>query len=123
MRTAERGSTGSNPVRRRHEPVAGRTIRGSAADQGPLVHDGRGDGIWKNRYGSDPAIVGRVVKVNDVMCTIVGVMPPDMKFPFNNDVWVPFALLPAPVREARRGVRNLQAIGLLAPGVTLAQGR
>src|SRR5438067_578566 len=82
-----------------------------------------GDGIWKNRYGSDPAIVGRVVKVNDVVCTVIGVMPPDMKFPFNNDVWLPFALLPPPVREAKRGVRNLQAIGLLAPGVTLAQGR
>jgi predicted permease len=49
-------------------------------------------------------------------------MPPDMRFPFN-DIWLPFSLLPAPVREAKRGVRNLQAIGQLAPGVTLAQAR
>src|SRR6266571_4216303 len=82
-----------------------------------------GDGLWKTRYGSDPATVGRVVKVNDVVCTIIGVMSPDMKFPFNNDVWLPFSLLPAQVREAKRGVRNFQAMGQLAPGVTLAQAR
>src|SRR5712692_4006255 len=82
-----------------------------------------GDGIWKNRYGSDPAILGRTVKVNDIVCTVVGVMAPDMKFPFNNDVWMPFSQLPVQVRESKRGVRTLQAIGRLAPGVTLAQAR
>jgi predicted permease len=82
-----------------------------------------GDGLWKNRYGSDPGIVGHVVKVNDVVCTIVGVMAPDMKFPYNNDVWLPFSLLPVQVRESTRGVRTLQALGQLAPGVTLAQAR
>src|SRR5919197_5226989 len=46
------------------------------------------DSIWKSRYGADPAIVGRVVKVNDTVCTIIGVMPPEMKFPFNNDIWL-----------------------------------
>jgi putative ABC transport system permease protein len=81
------------------------------------------DSIWKSRYGTDPAIVGRVVKVNDAMCTIVGVMPPDMKFPYNNDVWLPFSQLPVQVRESKRGVRTLQAMGRLAPGVTLAQAR
>ncbi len=81
------------------------------------------DSIWKSRYGADPAIVGRVVKVNDTVCTIVGVMPPDMKFPFNNDIWLPFSQLPVQVRESKRGVRTLQAIGRLAPGMTLAQAR
>jgi putative ABC transport system permease protein len=81
------------------------------------------DGLWKSRYGADPAIVGRVVKVNDGVCTAVGVMPPDMKFPYNNDVWLPFSQLPVQVRESKRGVRTLQAMGRLAPGVTLAQAR
>jgi len=81
------------------------------------------DGMWKNRYGSDPATIGRTVKVNDVVCAVVGVMPPDMKFPFNNDVWMPFSQLPVQVRESKRGVRTLQAIGRLAPGVTLRQAR
>jgi putative ABC transport system permease protein len=81
------------------------------------------DSLWKSRYGADPAILGRVVKVNDSVCTIVGVMQPDMKFPYNNDVWLPFSQLPVQVRESKRGVRTLQAMGRLAPGVTLAQAR
>jgi hypothetical protein len=37
---------------------------------------------------------------NDVVCTVIGVMPPDMKFPSNNDVWMPFSQLPVQVRES-----------------------
>ena len=81
------------------------------------------DSMWKSRYGSEAGILGRAVKVNDTVCTVVGVMPPDMKFPFNNDVWIPFSQLPVQVRESKRGVRTLQALGRLAPGVTLAQAR
>jgi hypothetical protein len=79
--------------------------------------------IWKNRYGSDPAIVGRTIKINGQPATVIGVMAPDMKFPFNNDLWLPLSQLPAEVVNAKRGVRNFQAIGRLAPGVTLAQAR
>jgi len=82
-----------------------------------------GGGIWKNRYGSDPSIIGRTIKVNSVVATVIGVMPPDMKFPFNTDVWIPLSVLPPEARDAKRGVRNFQAIGRLAPGVTLQQAR
>src|SRR5438034_19523 len=58
------------------------------------------NGIWKNRYGSDPSIIGRVIKVNSVAATIVGVMAPDMKFAFNTDVWVSLAALPPETRNA-----------------------
>jgi predicted permease len=81
------------------------------------------DSAWKSRYAGDRAVLGRTIKVNDRVCTIVGVMPPEMKFPFNNDMWLPFALLPPPVQQARRGVRSLQVMGRLAPGVTLRQAR
>ena len=81
------------------------------------------NGIWKNRYGSDPSVIGRSIKVNSVAATVIGVMAPDMKFPFNNDVWVAMSVLPSEVRDAKRDVRNFQAIGRLAPGVTLQQAR
>jgi len=81
------------------------------------------DSVWKSRYAADPAVLGRAIKVNDRVCTIVGVMPPEMKFPFNNDMWLPFGLLPPPFVQAKRSVRNLQVIGRLAPGVTLPQAR
>jgi putative ABC transport system permease protein len=81
------------------------------------------DGMWKNRYGSDRSVVGRAIRVNGIFCTVIGVMPPDMKFPFNNDVWLPFTQIAVQVRESKRGVRTLQALGRLAPGVSLAQAR
>jgi putative ABC transport system permease protein len=81
------------------------------------------DSVWKSRYAADRAALGRTIKINDRVCTIVGVMPPEMKFPFNNDMWLPFAMLPPPFQEAKRSVRNLQVIGRLAPGVTLGQAR
>jgi len=81
------------------------------------------NGLWKNRYGSDPSIVGRTIKINSRPSTVIGVMSPDMKFPFNNDVWLPLSQLPPEVLNAKRGVRNFQAIGRLAPGMTIAQAR
>src|SRR5262249_17946313 len=82
-----------------------------------------GGGIWKTRYGSDASILGRTIKANRIEATVIGVMPPDFKFPFNNDIWLPVSVLPATVRDAKRGVRNFQGIGRLAPGVTLEQAR
>jgi predicted permease len=81
------------------------------------------DSVWKSRYAGDRAVLGRAIKVNDRVCTVVGVMPPEMKFPFNNDMWMPFAMLPPPVQQAKRSVRNLSVIGRLARGVRLGQAR
>src|SRR5436190_9229880 len=81
------------------------------------------DSMWKSRYAADRAVLGRSLKINDRVYTIIGVMTPEMKFPFNNDLWVPFVQLPPVVQQAKRGVRNLQAIGRLAPGATLAGAR
>src|SRR4029077_12123884 len=54
------------------------------------------DSVWKSRYAADPKILGHVVKVNDRLFTVIGVMPPKMKFPFNNDMCLTFAMLPPP---------------------------
>jgi len=72
---------------------------------------------------SDPAIISRSIKVNSLIASVIGVMPPDMKFPFNNEIWVPVSQLPPELRDSRRGVRSFQALGRLADGVTLAQAR
>jgi putative ABC transport system permease protein len=79
-----------------------------------------GHGVWRTRYGSDPSIVGRTIKVNEVLSTVVGVMPEGFKFPVNADLWVPIALSPN-LAEVKRDVRYFQAFGRLAPRVTVAQ--
>ncbi len=44
-----------------------------------------GYSIWKNRYGSDPDVIGRPIRVNGQSATIIGVMPDGMKFPTGAD--------------------------------------
>jgi putative ABC transport system permease protein len=81
-----------------------------------------GNGIWKNRYGSDPAVIGRTIKVNELPVTVIGVMPEGFKFPLNADLWIPVVHM-ADLAEQKRDARNFQVFGRLAPGVTVAQAQ
>lgn len=79
-----------------------------------------GFGAWKSRYGGDPGIIGRTVRINEEPTTIIGVMPEGMRFPTNADLWLPIV----PVRDyARRDNRPMDAFARLAPGFTLEQAR
>lgn len=45
--------------------------------------------LWTSRYGADPDVVGRQVRVNAKLATVVGVMPADFSYPRREVVWVP----------------------------------
>jgi putative ABC transport system permease protein len=77
-----------------------------------------GDALWKARYGADPAIVDRVVSINGSLATVIGVMPPGFRFPFESDLWQPLARLPGIERQTR-DQRTLGVVGRLAEGVDL----
>jgi putative ABC transport system permease protein len=83
--------------------------------------------LWLNRYGGDASVLGRVVRVNDVPTTIVGVMPEGFHFPIASEVWVPVAHTAGPTNtmDARRGNRGVLvfAFGRLADGVPFAQAQ
>ena len=81
-----------------------------------------GHGMWMNRYGSNPSVIGRTIRINDVPTTVIGVMPDNFKFPFNTDLWLPLGMLPG-LEDARRNARNLQIFGRLAPGVSREQAQ
>ncbi|HEY3381225.1 MAG TPA: ABC transporter permease [Vicinamibacterales bacterium] len=77
--------------------------------------------LWSNRFGSDPAVVGRTVRVGGVPTTIVGVMDPDFRFPLHQSIWLPLPLDPLP---ARRGEGpSVGVFGRLRTGVALATAR
>ena len=75
-------------------------------------------GLWQRRYGSDPAIVGKSIVVNDRARTVIGVLPPGFKFPLIDQLYMPLRW-----DESPRGNRNVNAIALLKPGVTVAQAQ
>jgi putative ABC transport system permease protein len=45
--------------------------------------------VWNTRFSSDPAVVGKTVKLGTTTATIVGVMPEGFAFPVNHRIWVP----------------------------------
>src|SRR5207249_3004761 len=48
--------------------------------------------LWQQRYGGDPQIVGRTLQTSDgAGPVVIGVMPPDFKFPSYAQVWTPLA--------------------------------
>src|SRR5215471_7948192 len=80
------------------------------------------NGLWKNRYGSSPDVIGRTVKINELPATVIGVMPEGFRFPFTADVWVPLVQL-AGLNEQKRDARNFQVFARLNKDVTAAQAQ
>ena len=79
-------------------------------------------GIWKSRYASDPAVIGKSVRVNTIPATIVGVMPDGFKWPFQSEVWMPMSQRSPVFRLPRQG-RSFMVYGRLADGATVEQAR
>jgi len=75
------------------------------------------DGLWADRYGRDPGIVGRTIELNGVSREVIGVMPADFEFPTpETDVWAPSRLNPA---SENFGGHHIVSVARLAPGETL----
>jgi len=79
--------------------------------------------VWKQRYASDPGVIGRPIRLNAVNSTIVGVMPEGMRFPQDQDIWMPYGAMPAAITSASRQIRGYQVLGRLRDGVTIEQAR
>jgi putative ABC transport system permease protein len=43
---------------------------------------------WQSRFGGDPAVIGRLLTLNDQRHTIVGVAPPSFRYPETAEMWV-----------------------------------
>jgi putative ABC transport system permease protein len=77
-------------------------------------------GLWKRRFGSDPAIVGKQVQISSRPITILGVMPPGFEYPEQTQVWVPSAV---DLSQEPRDNRSWSAIGRLKSGIGLKQAQ
>lgn len=84
--------------------------------------------LWQRRYGGDPGIVGRAIRVSGRTATVVGVMPrrlamlfpADANVPPDLEAWAPFA---TPVRSTPRSLYYLRTIARATPGTTPEQAR
>ncbi len=91
------------------------------------------DGLWRREFGSDPAILGRSIRVNGVPLTVVGVAPRGFRgaaFAIFPDLWVPVGTWPrlttGPLANFDIHSRNwgwMSVFGRLEPGVAREQAR
>src|SRR5580658_6222680 len=85
-----------------------------------------GHSLWQMRYGSDPAILGKTIELDERRYTIVGVMPASFRFTWDQemDVFVPLVLSPEERSEAGRGTsRDLQTQARLTSGFSIRQAQ
>ena len=94
--------------------------RGFTHDEERIGNDLRvviGDGLWKRRFGADPAIVGSSIIIDGRAHIVVGVAPARFAFPVGSELWVPLAFTPA--QAVTRDKRPLTVAGKLADGHTV----
>ena len=98
-------------------PLVGRTTLPDDAkpDAAPVVV--LGYRFWQRQFGGDQGVVGRQLRLNDKVRTVIGVMP--KRFMWRGaDVYLPITFERGRVVE---GVRGVHLLGRLKPGVTEAQ--
>ena len=107
----------------RVRPVLGRAFTAEDEQGGgsPVVLIS--DGLWKRRFGADPAVIGRTINLSGNPYEVIGVMPPSFQFPAReHQLWIPLTINP---RVLTRQIANYDhfAIARLEPGVSLDRAR
>jgi putative ABC transport system permease protein len=81
--------------------------------------------IWRRDFNGDPNIIGRSVRINGKAATIIGVTPPNFKFPVAEQLWIPLydEFPPRPRGDLTELVNGSPpaVMGRLRPGVTIDQ--
>ncbi len=77
------------------------------------------ESYWRERFAGDGGLIGRVVALDGVPHTVIGVMPDDHRG--SVDLWLPLGLDPA--AETDRDLRGLTVLGRLRAGSSLAQAQ
>ncbi len=100
-------------------PIHGRTF---VADE---IQPGRdhvvllSEGLWQRRFARDPGILGKTVKLNDEVFTVIGILPSTFQFPPDTPTAI---VLPQPP-DPSRGHGFLNVVARLKTGATLFQAQ
>ncbi|HEY7820180.1 MAG TPA: ABC transporter permease, partial [Vicinamibacteria bacterium] len=121
------------PVKRTFVTASFFRVLGVQALHGRTFEDeenerGKGDvvvlshGLWQRRFGSDPEIVGKTIRVEAKAATVVGILPPTFQYLEEGvELWFPFTLLPDGPRP--RAGHFMRVIGRLQEGASIESAR
>ena len=100
-------------------PRIGRNLEESDFEPGAPDVVVLGHGLWASRFGQDPGVVGRSIRIGRTLHVVVGVMPDGFAFPTNEALWLPLR----PASAGGRDRQRVQVIGRLADGVSAQQAQ
>jgi predicted permease len=107
------------------QPALGRVFRADEEEPGKhrvavLTHR-----LFQRRFGGDPSIIGRGIVLSGETYTVIGVMPPEFRFPqfwaTRVEMYIPLSF--APDRRASRGGNSLRLFARLRPGVAIGKAQ
>ena len=108
------------------------SVLGAPADEGRTFRSGEdlatqnnyvvlSHRLFRQRFASDPSVIGRWISLDGIQRQVIGVMPADFRFPSpQTDVWIPLDIDPRNTVSYWAG-DFMPVIGRLRPGATLAQ--
>src|SRR5262249_52973331 len=102
-------------------PILGRDFTAEDNKPGAEKVTILGHEIWQRDFGGDPKIVGEAIRINGRAATVIGVMPPNFKFPISEQLWVPLYNEFPPKPRGEPGEIGPAILGRLKPGVSFDQ--
>jgi putative ABC transport system permease protein len=100
------------------QPLLGRTFLRDDEGPGASPVVVISEGLWARRFGADPGLIGRTIDIDGLQRTVIGVVPPDFRFPDREtSLWLPAQY--SPEELANRNAYNYYVVARLAPGVGL----
>ena len=107
------------------KPIAGRTFLPSD-DTEQIRAVVMSEGFWRTRFGADPSVIGRQIRLDGILFTVVGVAPQAAQMIGRASVWALIQLQRdrigapgSPSAERARGARVFRVVGRMKPGVSL----
>ncbi len=105
-------------------PQLGRTFAAGEDQSGQdhvviLSHE-----LWERRFGFDPSVIGRTIRLDRENFTVIGIMPANFRLlGYTPQLWTPLVLRAADQTVAARHDRWLRLFARMKPGVTVEQAR
>ena len=108
-------------------PQIGRAFLPGDDEQGAAPVAVMSEGLWRNRFGADPGLIGRTIDLDKRPFTVVGVMPGSFRFELDGrggQLWIPIVQDPlfGPLTKRPNG-HFFTAIARLKAGISAAQGQ
>ena len=76
-------------------------------------------GLWQQRFGGDPSVVGKTLQINGRTHTVIGVMSRDFDYPLGANIWAPMAS--EPEDKVERASLRYYIVGRLKSTASLAR--